>query len=67
MKASVEAEIQRILPFLPTTPPEDTIDVITARGFLRDERLLYGCEWVYDKLEKKKIRKVKVTCTRCGG
>lgn len=67
MKASVEAEIQRILPFLPTTPPDETLEIIKSRGFLKDKRLIYGCEWVYDEVEQKKVRKVKVTCTACGG
>ena len=67
MKRSVEAEIERILPMLPVEPPEETLDVIAVRGFLRDERLIYGCEWVYDEAAGKKVRKVKVICTRCGG
>lgn len=67
MKASVEAEIQRILPFLPTTPPDETLEIIKSRRFLKDKRLIYGCEWVYDEVEQKKVRKVKVTCTACGG
>lgn len=67
MKASVEQEIKRILPFIPTSPPDETLDIIKTRGFLRDDRLLYGCEWVYDEIEQKKVRKVKVICTRCGG
>ena len=67
MKASVEEEIERILPYVPTTPPEDTLEIIQARGYLRDERLLYGCEWVYDEHEGKKVRMVKVVCTKCGG
>lgn len=67
MKPSVEQEIERILPFIPTTPPEDTLEIVKARGYLNDQRLLYGCEWVYDKCEGKKVRKVKVVCTSCGG
>lgn len=67
MKASVEEEIKRILPFIPTSPPDETLDEIKIRGFLRDKRLLYGCEWVYDEIAQKKVRKVKVICTECGG
>jgi hypothetical protein len=67
MKPSVEQEIERILPFIPTTPPEDTLEIVKARGYLNDQRLLYGCEWVYDESKGKKVRKVKVVCTECGG
>ncbi len=67
MKASIEEEIKRILPFLPTTPPEDTLEIVQGRGYLHDKRLIYGHEWVYDELEGKKVRKVKVICTACGG
>ena len=67
MKPSVEQEIERILPMMPTTPPGDTLEIVKARGYLNDQRLLYGCEWVYDESEGKKVRKVKVVCTDCGG
>lgn len=67
MKASIESEVNRILPCIPTTPPDDTLEIIQGRGYLRDDRLIYGCEWVYDPYEKKKVRKVKVVCTKCGG
>lgn len=67
MNAAVEEELKRIIPFIPTTPPEDALEVIHSRGYLRDERLIYSCEWVYDEIEGKKVRKVKLTCTHCGG
>ena len=67
MKPFVEEEIKRILPYIPTTPPEDTLEIVQRRGYLMDERLIYGCEWVYDELEGKKVRKTKVVCTHCGG
>ena len=67
MNSIIEEEVKRILPFLPTTPPEDTLEIVTSRGYLKDHRLLYGCEWVYDELVSKKVRKSKVICTSCGG
>ena len=67
MRPEVEAEIQRILPLIPTDPPEDSLETILGRGYLKDKRLIYGCEWVYDELEGKNVRKVKVICTECGG
>ena len=67
MRPEVEAEIQRILPMIPTSPPEDTLETILGRGYLSSKRLIYGCEWVYDEAEGKKVRRVKVCCTECGG
>jgi hypothetical protein len=67
MKASTEETVKRLLPFIPTEPPDGWLETIQSRGYLRDPRLLYGCEWVYDPIQKKKVRRSKVTCTECGG
>ena len=67
MNEMVKAEVERMLPYLPTEPPEDTLEIVTSRGYLQEHRLLYGCEWRDDENAGKKVRKVKVICTSCGG
>lgn len=41
MRVEVEKEIERILPLIPKEPPENTIEILKKRGYLKSERLLY--------------------------
>ena len=72
MKASVEQEIQRILPLIPKEPPEHSIDTLKKRGFLKDERLLYKIAYGVNRLHGSNAlpragKSVYVKCSRCGG
>lgn len=67
MRADVEKEINRILPLIPKTPPEGTVDILRKRGYLNDERLLYRISYEYDEIQKKKVKAVKVKCSCCQG
>lgn len=71
MRAEVEKEIQRILPLIPKRPPEDTIDILKKRGFLKDERLLYkiayGKQTLHDGTIISSGKSVFVKCSCCSG
>jgi hypothetical protein len=66
MRADVEKEIQRILPLIPKKPPENSIEILKKRGFLKDERLMYNVEYAVN-LSGKKEKMVRVHCSCCGG
>lgn len=61
MREDIEKEVERILPLVPTHPPEGHLETLKKRGFLGDERLLYGIEYGHGE------KKVKVQCTHCKG
>lgn len=65
MRSDVETEIKRILPLIPKEPPEDSIEKLKKRGFLKDERLLYSVEYA-NNLEGVKTKMVRVKCSHCG-
>jgi len=63
MRVEVEKEIERILPLIPKEPPENTVEILRERGYLRNERLLYRID--YGHHDKGKM--VRVKCSHCGG
>jgi hypothetical protein len=65
MRADVEIEIQRILPLIPKQPPENSIEILKKRGFLKDERLLYNIEYGTN-LNGERQKMVRVKCSLCG-
>lgn len=67
MKATVEAEIKRILPLIPLEPPKNTIEILKKRGYLKEERLLYHVAYEQDVTSGNRTKMVRVHCTHCGG
>ena len=70
MRVDVEKEIERILPLIPKEPPQNTIEILKKRGYLKDERLLYriayGIKPMYGTIGPGG-KSVAVRCSRCGG
>ena len=65
MRADVENEIKRILPLIPKDPPENSIEILKKRGFLKNEKLLYSIADNADPITGGKM--VRVHCSHCGG
>lgn len=65
MRADVEKEINRILPLIPKSPPEGTVEILRKRGYLNDDRLVYKVSYEYDESEQKKVKMIKAKCSCC--
>lgn len=65
MIANYEKELEETVAELPQQPPEETIQILTDRGCLKGDALIYKCAWVKGSNGKKE-KMVQVHCTACG-
>ncbi|MBQ8207744.1 MAG: hypothetical protein IJZ89_03310, partial [Clostridia bacterium] len=65
-KEEWEKEVEATVTELPDEPPEGTIEALHERGIMGSNVLLYGAAMVYDPLEDRRRKMVKVHCTCCG-
>ena len=65
-KEEWESEVELTVAELPCEPPEGTVETLCQRGILGKDILLYGASRVYDPLQDRKRKMVKVHCTYCG-
>jgi len=50
---------------VPTTPPEELLEYMRAKGFFDEHRLVYRAAWMTDPLTGIKEKCVEVRCTAC--
>lgn len=65
-KEEWEREVEETVAELPCEPPESTIEALHERGLMGTDILIYSAAMVFDPIEDRSRKMVKVHCTRCG-
>ncbi len=62
----IEKEIEITVAQVPNCPPDYVPETMENYGTLGGDALIYSVAWVYNPLEERKQKMVKVACTACG-
>ena len=65
-KEEWEAEVEATVALLENKMPEGVPEKLEERGLLGSDVLVYGVSYIYDPLEERKRKMVRVKCTACG-
>ena len=66
MKASLIEKLEELMPLFPKEPPDNSVEILKRRGYLKKDVLLYRIEYILDPIAKKKMKVVAATCSACG-